>query len=596
MATHLAKQNRFTIRARGGTNLLEEEFPSLGSTSVTVSAAQATAQSPSSPTTSVHLKVNTKKPSRDAQGANSRSSNVSIQYNRTVPAATTEGKTPTSEVEASRGGGAGPQIGVISHSSNITLQSTGNGKPKSKAPAEDFPALVSSSKGRGGGGMGSGLWGSGTAQPAAATPKKVTKVVTNDFPCLGPSAGAPSVAPSKPGKKFNAKDFPTLAANADTQTHMQNYHGHSSVTIPVSNVWTNSVEHVPKPCEPNENLMGSKGKKKKKGPSKSPTATLGGGGGGGGNTGQSNLSNGTSKPKSATKKKPLGLSNIFDDSDDEDAPKIDLSMGRLGEYESLAPKVSSSNMKMITQDMVQERKKSELKIGTLKSPPVMDSDEAFPSLGPATTSPLTTSTWSSPAKKSAPPGFSGKPKVPPGFSATDMTFTSSSGEKFAISPTSEGSISTNFTEHPQSPSSSSFAPPPDFDQRNKNLIKTIQKECQGKEEMFGKFKQLANQLRSGELSGQVYYELCRNVMGKATFLKILPELLVLLPDIKKQQEVLGAYRKVDGGRGCTTLFAVCVVCRQVLSQGDFAQHMELHDNTAMDFPSLSDATAHMLKK
>ncbi|XP_045130034.1 E3 ubiquitin-protein ligase ZNF598-like [Portunus trituberculatus] len=592
MATHLAQQNRFTIRARGRTNLLEEEFPSLrsGSTSVTVSAAPATSQSPSSPTTSVHLKVNTKKPSRDAQGSNSRSSNVSIQYNRTVPAATNEAKTPSSEGDSSRG--AGPQIGVISHSSNITLQSTGSGKPKSKSPEEDFPALVTP-KTKVSGQSSSG-WGSAMAQPSNSVPNKVTtKVFTNDFPSLGPSLGAPSTTSSKPGKKFNAKDFPTLAPNSESQTHMQNYHGHSSVTIPVSNAWTHSVDHMPKPTEPNENLMGSKGKKKKKGPNKPATQNNQGSGG---NTAPSSLANGTSKPKAAPKKKPLGLHNIFDDSDDEEAPKINLSMGKLGDYESLAPQ-QGSNVKMITQEsLTQERKKSELKIGTLKSPPVMDSDEAFPTLGAPTPSPLTTSTWSSPAKKSAPPGFSGKPKVPPGFSATDMTFTSSSGEKFAISPTSEGAVSTDFTQQPRPPSLYSFARPPDFEQRNKNLIRTIQNECQGEEEKFAQFKYLANQLRSGELSGQVYYESCRSMMGKETFLKILPELLVLLPDIKNQQEVLGAYRKVDGGRGCSTLFAVCVVCRQVLSQGDFAQHMELHDNVAADFPSLSQASSHILKK
>ena len=553
MATHLAQQNRFTIRTRGRTNLLDEEFPSLGSgsTSVTVSAAQATSQSPSSPTTSVHLKVNTKKPSRDAQGTNSRSSNVSIQYNRTVPAASNEVKTPSSEGESSKGSkGTGPQIGVISHSSNITLQSTGSGKPKSKSPEEDFPALVTSSKSRGNS-MGSSGWGSVMAQPTTNVPKKMTKVVTNDFPSLGPSLGAPSVAPSKPGKKFNAKDFPTLAANTDTQTHMQNYHGHSSVTIPVSNAWTHSVEHVPKPSDPNENL-GSKGKKKKKGSNKTATQ---GSQDGGGNTVQSSLSNGVSKTKSAPKKKPLGLHNIFDDSDDEEAPKIDLSKGRLGEYESFAPQ-RGSNVKMITQDSVQERKKSELKIGTLKSPPVMDSDEAFPSLGTAATSPLTTSNWSSPAKKSAPPppGFSGKPKVPPGFSATDMTFTSSSGEKFAISPTSEGAVSTDFAEQPHRLSSYTFTHPPDFELRNKNLIRTIQNECQGEEEMFAQFKYFANQLRSGELSGQVYYESCRSMMGKATFLKILPELLVLLPDIKNQRVCI-----------LDTNQALCLVCLYYLA-------------------------------
>lgn len=522
MATHLAQQNRFTIRARGGANILEEEFPSLGSTSVTVSTAQATTQSPTSPTTSVHLKVNTKKAPRDAQGASSRSSNVSIQYNRTVPAATNGAKAPTTE-EESRVTGA--QIGVISHSSNITLQSTANGKKNSKTPDEDFPALSVSSKAINAG-LGSAGWGTSVTPPPTSVPTKVSKTLMNDFPSLGPSLGAPSLAPSKPGKKFNASDFPTLAPNVDSQTHMRNYHGRSSVTIPVSNAWTHTVDQVPKPSEAGENSGGPKGKKKKKGTNKTNSSESISSSG---NSSQGSLPNGTLKAKSGTKKKPLGLHNIFDDSDD-DGVKTDLSMGKLGEYESVAP-VASSNLKMITSDIVSDVKKSELKIGTLKAPPPkMDSDEAFPSLAPATApSLLATSTWSSPAKKSAPPGFSSKPKVPPGFNATDMTFTSSSGEKFSISSTSDTALTARPT------TTYSFNLPPEFELRNKRLIKTIQDECQGDEDKFTRFKQLAGQFRSEELSGHAYYEQCRDVMGKATFHKILPELLVLLPDIKKQQ-------------------------------------------------------------
>lgn len=582
MATHLAQQNRFTVRTRGGRNMNEEEFPSLGSTSVTVSTAQATAHSPSSPTTSVHLKVNTKKAVKDGQGAGQRSSNVSIQYNRTIPAATNIDTAETDNKE-NNGKSKGAQIGVISHSSNITLQSKANNKNKSKGLDEDFPALSISKSNN----MSTVGWGSTVVPASTPVQAKTLKTSKSDFPSLGPSMGAPSVAPSKPGKKFNSSDFPTLAPNAESQTQMRNYHGCSSVTIPVSNAWTNSIDQVPKPSEPGENVNGPKGKKKKKGNKTSDNSANTSG------VTQGNMSNGTAKPPSS-KKKPRGLHNIFDDSDDENGIKTDLSMGKLGDYESVAPPVASSNMKMISSDAINERKKSELKIGTLqKPPPKLDSEEAFPSLGGAS-SMLSTSTWSSPAKKAAPPGFFTKPRVPPGFTATDMTFTSSSGEKFAISPTSEAAATSPvFTTQP--PPSYSFHLPPNFEQRNKALIKTIHDECGGDEEKFECFKQLAGALRSGELPGQAYYEQCRSVMGKATFHKILPELLVLLPDIKKQQEVLAAYRKVDGGRGCTTLFAVCGMCKQVLCQEDYSKHMEIHDEVA-DFPSLSEVSSHIIKK
>lgn len=370
-----------------------------------------------------------------------------------------------------------------------------------------------------------------------------TKVVTNDFPCLGPSTGAPSVASTKPGKTFSANDFPSLSPNAESQTHMRNYHGRSSVTIPVSNAWTHTVEQIPKPSEAGENSGGSKGKKKKKAANKTNSVDNNSNNSSNNNSSASSphgsMLNGMIKTKPATKKKSVGLHNIFDDSDDELKP--DFSMRKLGDYESVVSE-ASSNMKLITSDMVNDLKqandvkKSELKIGTLKSPPpMMDSDEAFPTLGPSVApSPLATSTWSSPAMvSSVPPGFTGRPNVPPGFSATDMTFTSSSGEKFAISPTSEDAVSPAGPVHSTQPSP--FRLPPDFEHRNKTLIRTIQEECQGDDDKFNRFKQLAGQLRSGELSGHSYYEQCRSVMGKATFHKILPELLVLLPDIRKQQ-------------------------------------------------------------
>ncbi|KAK7063166.1 hypothetical protein SK128_026171 [Halocaridina rubra] len=537
MATHLAQQNRFTIRTRGGRTMNEEEFPSLGSTSVTVSTAQATAQSPTSPTTSVHLKVNTKKAVKDGQNTGQRSSNVSIQYNRTIPAAGVDISEPDGKDNNTKSKGA--QMGVT----NITLQSKANSKGKSKTLEEDFPALTISKTSNVG--IGSGGWGSTVMAPQSSVSMQPVPS-KKDFPTLGPSMGTPLVIPSKPGVKFTNSDFPTLPMNPESQAHMKNYHGRSSVTIPVNNAWTNSVEHIPKPSEPGENANGSKGKKKKKGGKSENNNNSGG---------QGNIPNGTTKP-AASKKKPPGLRNIFDDSSDEDSVKTDLTMGKLGDYQSIAPE-ASSNVKMITSETLNERKKSELKIGSLqKPPPEVNSEEAFPSLG-SSASMLTTSTWSSPAKRaSAPPGFSSKPKAPPGFSATDMTFTSSSGEKFAISPSSEVAASSAFT--PQPTASYTFHLPPNFELRNKALIKAIHEECQGNEEKFECFKQLAGLLRSGDLHGQAYYEQCRDVMGKPAFHNVLPELLVLLPDIKKQQCLKHTEKWME--EGDVPLYLLCALC------------------------------------
>lgn len=46
---------------------------------------------------------------------------------------------------------------------------------------------------------------------------------------------------------------------------------------------------------------------------------------------------------------------------------------------------------------------------------------------------------------------------------------------------------------------------------------------------------------------------------------------------------------MDGGRGCTTVFVECGMCKQVLIPDDFSHHKDSHDQTlptAADFPHL----------
>jgi hypothetical protein len=44
----------------------------------------------------------------------------------------------------------------------------------------------------------------------------------------------------------------------------------------------------------------------------------------------------------------------------------------------------------------------------------------------------------------------------------------------------------------------------------------------------------------------MYYSQCEKLIGKEHFDNIFPELLVLLPDIDKQQELLATYKDVQG--------------------------------------------------
>ncbi|KAB7500469.1 Zinc finger protein [Armadillidium nasatum] len=525
IAHKLAQQNRFTIRTTRGHALDEEEFPSLGSTSTSVSLSSATSNTKTShatinPSTSLHFSVNTKKNTTAGSQINS-GSNVSIHYN-------SMNSTPNasySDTGISRAGKGKPRIGNVSHSGNITVRS---------------------------------------APPTGARPKSAQ--LEEDFPMLQPA--------SKP-----------FVNNVQTPNPLQ------------------TKEAKDKILENDENV-GGKGKKKKKNIS-SKVNTID----------NDKIAFPTTVPKSV-KKKPLQLSNAFENAN-PDEPMEDFSRGRIGEYEAVVPMLSS-NIKVISSvdEMTgNSPKKSELQIGQLKTPDF--SAEEFPSLGfgpvPSKSSKATSklvrslelpnnssSSWNQSSKSSKkqiaePPGFANNSStsVPPGFANTKMTFTSSLGQNFAISPSSETPQKslTNSSKTPCKEKRKMLKPPvfilpPNFEQRNNALIDAIRAGCDGNDEKFTKFKNLAAVFRTGQIQGQQYYEKCKQIMGKSMFHSILPELLVLLPDIGKQQEVFDAYRKMDGGQGCQTCFAVCAVCQQVLISDDFSLHMTKHEFSTENYPTL----------
>lgn len=151
-----------------------------------------------------------------------------------------------------------------------------------------------------------------------------------------------------------------------------------------------------------------------------------------------------------------------------------------------------------------------------------------------------------------PPGISTHP--PPGFAANDLTFTSSSGQSYSILPSHQ------------------FVPPLNFAQRNRVLIeKFMQALLQSSDEIY-KFKQLSNKFRSGDIPPREYYEHCKRVMG-SDFASVFPELLVLLPDINRQQE-LYTHHILAGGS--THKIEVCVTCKQVVALADLRTHLENH--------------------
>ncbi|CAH2307437.1 E3 ubiquitin- ligase ZNF598 [Pelobates cultripes] len=190
-----------------------------------------------------------------------------------------------------------------------------------------------------------------------------------------------------------------------------------------------------------------------------------------------------------------------------------------------------------------------------------------------------------------PPGLSasvGKP--PPGFSNISPITQSAEPE---AKPVKESPFCTR-----------AYLVPENFQQRNIYLINSIKDFLDSDESRFNEFKSHSGKFRQGLISASEYYKSCRKLLGE-NFSLIFNELLVLLPDTAKQQELLSAHRDSSsedkpvsnkskkGKKGAWKTdsntsdldYSTCPSCSQVLSPRDVGYHKTLHieDN---DFPSL----------
>ncbi|NWZ73458.1 ZN598 ligase, partial [Acrocephalus arundinaceus] len=232
----------------------------------------------------------------------------------------------------------------------------------------------------------------------------------------------------------------------------------------------------------------------------------------------------------------------------------------------------------------------------LKKPPVTNKcplpQEDFPALGS-----------SGSARMPPPPGFNSvvllkNPPPPPGLSVP----VSKPPPGFAVIPSS--TISEPVTTALKEPKSchGSYLIPENFQQRNIQLIQSIKEFLQSDESKFNKFKTHSGQFRQGLISAAQYYKSCRELLGE-NFKKIFKELLVLLPDTAKQQELLSAHndfrikekqssnkpkknkKNVWQTDSPELDCYICPTCRQVLTQQDVVTHKALHIEDE-EFPSL----------
>ncbi|KAM9209492.1 E3 ubiquitin-protein ligase ZNF598 isoform 2-T2 [Dugong dugon] len=238
----------------------------------------------------------------------------------------------------------------------------------------------------------------------------------------------------------------------------------------------------------------------------------------------------------------------------------------------------------------------------LGPPPCPTPQEDFPALG-----------GPCPPRMPPPPGFNTvvllkgaqpPPPPPPGL-ATPVSKPPPGFSSFLPSP-QPACVPSTTTKAPRlTPPPRAYLVPENFRERNLKLIQSIKDFLQSDEARFSKFKSRSGEFRQGVISAAQYYKTCWELLGES-FQKIFSELLVLLPDTAKQQELLLAHTdfcshekppgtkskksKKSAWQASTQTTGldccVCPTCQQVLAYGDVSSHQALHAARDDDFPSL----------
>lgn len=174
-------------------------------------------------------------------------------------------------------------------------------------------------------------------------------------------------------------------------------------------------------------------------------------------------------------------------------------------------------------------------------PPLSKNSNAVPSKSANALSRSAKEVLSSMPNGNAPPGFKPRP------ACDGMTFTNSSGQTFPA------------PVH-------TYIPPPDFEQRNRALVKKFAAALGGAAAVED-FKVASRAFRDSIISAEEFREHCAAAMG-SQLNEVLPEMVALLPDIAKQQELVV-------GRALPEL-SPCVTCGQLLAPVDLGAHDAAH--------------------
>ena len=211
----------------------------------------------------------------------------------------------------------------------------------------------------------------------------------------------------------------------------------------------------------------------------------------------------------------------------------------------------------------------------------MPNIEEFPSLeikpkkSSSTLSKAETKTFSQPQTTNPPPGLPSVKKKP-----TNLSLSSVAQQ---VITTSGDPQSSNLNSNDYS-----YINPIDFNERNQALVKQVESVLSDRSK-FLLFKEASKQFRQSFMTGDQYYSKCIEIFGKKNFSTIFAELLVLLPDIGKQNELLSAQQTdVKSSKGAipkgfrqlndsnSNEFVVCDKCRQIMIPKDQSHHMSAH--------------------
>ncbi|XP_042895849.1 E3 ubiquitin-protein ligase ZNF598 [Parasteatoda tepidariorum] len=180
-------------------------------------------------------------------------------------------------------------------------------------------------------------------------------------------------------------------------------------------------------------------------------------------------------------------------------------------------------------------------------------------------------------KKSRPP--------PPGFSTNSNANTKSSLSLSSIAQIVGNSLKSNLN----SPTVDSFdlptsnflyLEPPNFQMRNERLLHLINEASQTTDR-FKEFKSVSRDFRCNAISGREYQKKCLDILEEDDYRSIFPELVALLPDIPKQQELLAVHNeylnnyysnsKRKNFKSKSNILS-CEICNQVLVVDDCESH------------------------